>query len=522
MNGTMTEGRVKESSLRDAYYVLFRHKKRVVIFFFVVIITVTLGTFLAPEIYQSEAKLLVKLGRESVTLDPTATTGQVISIAQSREEEINSEIEILKSRELAEKIVDRIGVEAILNRPDEIILGDTSTTGVARDAMRKTRQRFRDLASKPGLLLAQIDITDTLKKYDKATLRLMKNLKIDIQKRSNIISISYEAQSSKLAYSVVSELIDSFLEKHVEVHYAKGSYIFFTEQTDKLRTELAETEESLVNLKNETGIASLDEQRTIILTRLGDLKREIDQNNSALVAARAKVQALEKITSDLPEMVEREKISGNEYMRADLYRLQLEEQDLLSKYSEENTNVKEIRRQIAEAKILLNLDPQITEGINTTYQQLQLDLLTEQSNLASLQSRAIELKNLQGDAKAELNQLNDNEAKIVQLERERDIRETNYRKYSDNLEQARIDEALQDQKLSNISIIQSATFPMKPIRPNKLLNIALGLFLAFFGSIGLAFFSEYLDHTIKTQEDVEERLHLRTLVTIPEHQRKQA
>ena len=83
MNGTMTEGRVKESSLRDIYYVLFRHKKRVIIFFFVVIITVTLGTFMSPEIYQSEAKLMLKLGRESVTLDPTASTSQVVSVSQS-------------------------------------------------------------------------------------------------------------------------------------------------------------------------------------------------------------------------------------------------------------------------------------------------------------------------------------------------------------------------------------------------------------------------------------------------------
>ena len=51
-----------------------------------------------PEIYRSDAKLMVRIGRESVTLDPTATTGQVIAVGPSRESEINSEMEILKSR----------------------------------------------------------------------------------------------------------------------------------------------------------------------------------------------------------------------------------------------------------------------------------------------------------------------------------------------------------------------------------------------------------------------------------------
>jgi uncharacterized protein involved in exopolysaccharide biosynthesis len=221
-------------------------------------------------------------------------------------------------------------------------------------------------------------------------------------------------------------------------------------------------------------------------------------------------------------MVERDRTIGNIYMNSDLYRLQLEEQNLLSKYSEENIKVKEIRRQIAEAKRILNSEPQITEGINTTNQQLQLGLHTEQSNLESFRSRAIELNNLMANAKAEIDQINENEAKILELTRERDLKVVDYLKYSDNLEQALIDQALQKQKLSNIRIIQAASYPMKPIRPKKLLNLSLGLFLAFFGSIGYAFFSEYVDHSIKTLEDVDERLQFRVLVTIPKYKRKQA
>ena len=80
----------RQGSLRDLYCVLFRHKWKMVLFFLTVIITVTLGTFLAAEIYRSEAKLMVRLGRESVSLDPTATTGQIINVSQSRLDGINS------------------------------------------------------------------------------------------------------------------------------------------------------------------------------------------------------------------------------------------------------------------------------------------------------------------------------------------------------------------------------------------------------------------------------------------------
>jgi uncharacterized protein involved in exopolysaccharide biosynthesis len=108
--------RTPRSSPRDFYYVLFRQKWKIVLFFLAVVLTVTVGTLLAPQIYRSEAQLLVRLGRESVSLDPTATTGPVISVAQSRENEIKSELEILKSRDLIEKVVDAVGPSLLLCR----------------------------------------------------------------------------------------------------------------------------------------------------------------------------------------------------------------------------------------------------------------------------------------------------------------------------------------------------------------------------------------------------------------------
>ena len=83
MQTSIPEGGVPERSLRDLYYVLFRHRRKIFLFFAAVVVTVTVGTFMSPEIYRSEAKLLVRLGRESVSLDPTATTGQIVNVGQS-------------------------------------------------------------------------------------------------------------------------------------------------------------------------------------------------------------------------------------------------------------------------------------------------------------------------------------------------------------------------------------------------------------------------------------------------------
>ena len=181
MSERVVEERPRETSLRDLYCVFFRHKWKMILFFFAVITTMTVVTFLGAKIYRSNAKLLVRLGRESVTLDPTAATGQIIQINQSRESEVNSELEILKSRELSEKVVDSIGPEAITKRPAAV-----------------------------GKALERLDVLDRLSIRDKAVLNVMENLNIEALKNSNIIGISFDGKSPELAQSVVAKLVKSY------------------------------------------------------------------------------------------------------------------------------------------------------------------------------------------------------------------------------------------------------------------------------------------------------------------------
>ena len=253
-----------------------------------------------------------------------------------------------------------------------------------------------------------------------------------------------------------------------------------------------------------------------LIERITALEREVDQNSAALVASRSTVRELESLLAGLPDLVESQRVIGNDWMNQDLYRLKLQEQDLLSRYSPESREVREIRRQIAEATAEMENQPQSTYGASTTYRSLQEELLIERSRLAALEAESGELASLLDNARGELAVITDNEAALTQLERTRDLQETNYRKYYENLEQARIDQELQKQKVSNISIIQDATQPMKPVRPNKMLNLMLGVVLAVFASLSLAFFAEFVDHSIKNQEDVEQRLQLHTLIAIPE------
>src|SRR4029079_12810294 len=87
-------------STRDILQILARHKRKMVVFFSATMTAVVGLLIFFPRTYSSEARLFVRLGKESVSLDPTATLGQTVAVNESRESEINSELEMLRSRVL--------------------------------------------------------------------------------------------------------------------------------------------------------------------------------------------------------------------------------------------------------------------------------------------------------------------------------------------------------------------------------------------------------------------------------------
>lgn len=70
----------------------------------------------------------------------------------------------------------------------------------------------------------------------------------------------------------------------------------------------------------------------------------------------------------------------------------------------------------------------------------------------------------------------------------------------------------------NINVMDIAKLPQNPVKPKKVLNVAIAFFVGLMASVGLAFLLEYMDNTIKTEEDVERILNLPVLGLIPKNQ----
>ena len=111
--------------------------------------------------------------------------------------------------------------------------------------------------------------------------------------------------------------------------------------------------------------------------------------------------------------------------------------------------------------------------------------------------------------------LNEHEVLIADLERQVIIAETSYRSYMDHLEQVRIGDALEVDRISNVNVVQPPSLIRTPVSPKPTLILGAGLLVAVFGALGLALGSEYLDNSLRTPEDLESQLGLPVLSSIP-------
>jgi uncharacterized protein involved in exopolysaccharide biosynthesis len=498
----MGTSELPRTSLRDFLRVLFKRKTQILLFFAVTFITVALGTFMVKPTYQAVAQILVKLGRESIYIPASGSSNPVINF--NREEQINSEIEILKSRSLATEVLQELGPETI----------------------------YEDIAKEPGGLRASIlpAKASAPTPAEKALLLMQKALDVEGIKKSNVIEVSFKHTDPQTAAAVVNKLSNLFLDRHLNVNKTPQSYAFFQQQSEFLKNKLNEAEAQLQELKQKYDLTALDEQQSILLEQTADLRRSLNETLSNAVEVENRIEELQQHLTAVPRTIPQgEEIDHNPILintlEARLVELQLEEKELLAKYTENNRLVKNVREeiQIVSQKLASNLKKQYGKtrtGVNPTYQQLQQELLRNKADFRALVAKGQAQRGQLADYKKELEQFNQVETTYNQLQQEVDVDRQNYELYLTKFEESRISDAMDSEKIASVSLIEPAQVPLKPVSPKKMLNLVLGLFLGALGGLGLAFFLEYLDDSLGEIDDVEEQLKLPVLGVLPELEKK--
>lgn len=514
-----------ELTLRDVLFAVFRHRKKAMACFLLVMTATVAVTFLMPKAYMSEAKLFVRLGRENAMLDSTATLGNnpVVALPSSRESEINSVAEMLASRAILERVVDEVGPGSILDDRMQEPSGQTTRQGGVTPWLERTAEKVRVLASGVIDSLRSAVSSSSLTPRDQALELLGKRLAAEPVRKSNVVRITCEAGQPELAQQVVASAVNAYLDEHVRLNRTSGTHEFFAEHAKRLGDDLERLEGELGNLKTATGLTSVDEQRTQIVTRIGRLEDELLTAQAARAEAETKVAALRAKLAELPkeQVLETNTGIGNQgtdLIREKFFSLQVAEREAASIYTANHPKLQMIREELAEAaRIMAEQEPTRTEvktAPDASYEQTRLALIAEEPLLEALQAKAASLEKQVADVRASLESLNANEIRIAHLRREIELCEADYRKYATNVEEARIDQAMETERMSNISVVQPASFQPRAIWPRKALNLAAGFVLALCTAFAISLLAEMTGRPLRTPEDIQRHTGLPTIASV--------
>ncbi len=457
-----------EISVWDLFGILYRHKFT---FCFVVLLIMALtvgANIFLPQKFRSEAHLLVRLGRENLGLDSTLklTNQSSVNVTQSREFELKTVASMIKSHGNFEKVVEDIGVQRILGKRS--IIDETKEKIFANEMMAK--------AFAPSYQLDdQVNAVE----------ELLSKTKVRMIPETHMVGVYYDNSDPHLAREVVNAIVENSLVRHSAAHRSVGSVEFIEGERDRTKAQLFDAEDQLKKFKSESGLISVSEQRATQVSRISSLKSQKMDADSSLAAIKMEIDALEGSL----KLLNRYDIDrAVDVMRADLYKLQLKEQELSSKYGDSYALVKQIKGQIASAQKILdeqaNRQTQKTMTPSREYQDTNLLLIKKMATRESLEVRSTAIEDQLVDEEKSLVELENSSLEIGRREREIQLLSENYRRYSREAENARVDDSLGKSSLSNLSVAQPATLNYFPVFPNVQLNLALGVVLSlFFGSL---------------------------------------
>jgi uncharacterized protein involved in exopolysaccharide biosynthesis len=479
-NGHNEEGFTPSFTLRNVLAIGFRHRRLAILTFLLVFAVAFAFVMLRPARYEAQMKILVKRERVDPLVTPDESSPQQQFLLGVTEEELNSEVELLKSRDLLTQVVVASGIQE-----------------------RKGDEKDPRLAS--------------------AVERVARRLEIQPLRKSNVIQVSYASTDPDLSAKVLKTLAERYLEKHLAVHRPPGAFAFFETETERYGAQLALAQARLNEQNREEGVVAVQVEREAALQRLGDLEAA-EQGTQALIAdTAARIRVLDAQVKSMPARRTSEiRRSANllEQLHSTLLTYEIKRIELVSMFQPSYPPVLELDAQIAgvrDAIARAEKSPIVEESTNLdpTYDRLVGELATARSELAGLQARAAATSRSLRSSRDRARRLEQVGIAQQTLVRAAAQAEQNYLTYSRKREEARIANALDAQRILNVAIAEEATAPFEPSGPSRTLLLLLGVAIAGVMSVIVAFIADYLDPSFRTPDEVQVFLGLPVLASIP-------
>ena len=460
------EAMPREPHLLDYIIILRKHQWLMLTFLLAVVTVVTIASFKMKPIYEAAARVEVDKESQAATLPfPDAAAYDEYVDMDSY---LETQTKILESETLAFQTIRSLD---LAKYPE---FGGTATaTAFGQGGAAPKR---------PAILGA-----------------FLGSLAVKRVPNSLLIEVRFAAEDPQLAAQIVNAHLQNYIELNFKSKYDATTQAsnWLSAELEELRIKVEKSEDARLAYERQNQIWQIDEKQDITTQKLADLSTAATAAETALAGKEALYRMAASGNVDaLPAVRDNTVIQGLLNRKSDL------DQQYAVAVNQYGPNFPKVQRLAEQQK---QVDDDLAKAQKTVVDGIQEDFNTARSHEELLQE-ALDKQ------KAEANDVAEKLVQYHILQHDAEANKQLYDGLLQKLKEAGITAGLRS---SNIRVVDPALVPTSPSRPQKARNILLAFLVGLVGGVGLAFFREYLDNTVKSPDDIEVLTGLPSLAVVP-------
>lgn len=474
----------KEAHLRDYWKIILKRQWTILAIFLITLTGTAIVTFSMKPIYRGTA--IIQINKENPQI---VDFKEMFAVNTMDTDYYQTQYKTLESRTLAKKVITFL---KLAEHPE---------------FLKKAESPFQKWKSNTFASLKSDNPSEGESEKEALLIdRFLSQLKIEPLRNSRLVKIHFESGSSALSTQVPNALAAAYTQHNLETRYIATQHAkeWLIGQLDDLKAKVEGADETLQNFAAKNDIISLDEKENVAVQRLSEL-------NEALTKAEAQRMDKEALYKQTKE-IDYSDLSSNEALPSILDNrlimelkqsyIQLEAQymKLSESYKPEYPEMVRLKQQIKTMQKRIETEiHKIITGIKNDYESgLRKEALLRQAFVQQ---------------KAKVQEMKEKAIQYNILKREADANRDLYKSLLQRMKEAGVSAGIM---ASNIQVLDNAELRAKPYKPKKALNLLIASLVGLFLGVGLAFFLEYFDDTVKTSDEIEQITRLPSFGMVPE------
>jgi len=478
----------KPIHLSEYYYILTKHKWTIISSLIIIVALTMTFSFLMKPVYRATSTLVVE---QEQNVSPVTGERKFYEDYSSQLLTFNTHFKLIISNPVLKKVVRTLKL-------DQIDTKEGLEVSPWENLLTQFKKNIR-------LLLGwEEKVLTPQEKLFRLIEKLRKKIDIEQTRDTRLLKISAEDNNPAMAADIANTLAKSYIEFDIgnRLKSSQDTISWMTGQLYEMKKKLEDAEEEFLAYKQRAKLFSVKGKQAVIAQKIEEFNDAYLKVRNQRLELDAKLAELKRIFQSRGDIIHASSLIKNPTID-NLYSQLLESEVEISHLS----------------KVYKSKHPkliQVKTKMDNTRKKLNEELKEEVGNLKAersvLLSREKVLLKTVADFENDSLGIGQKELKYSILKRNV---ETNKKLYDDLLSRTKESNILGTAGVSNIRVTDEAAIPQDPVKPKKKLNLILSIIFGLMTGVGISFLWEYLDRSLRTEEDVQRYLDLPVLSVIP-------